>query len=710
MKRLIKLMSVALSLTIVLSMSLVGVFALSLKGVSLGDKEKATPDEAELFKDETVYVMAKADGSVDKIIVSDWIKNNKGADTITDLSTLTDIENVKTDASYTLNSDNMRVWEANGEDLYLRGTGKEPLPVDLKVTYSLDGRVITPKELAGKSGKVTIRFDYVNNAYETVKIDGKDERIYVPFLMMSGMILDGEKFSHVSVTNGKVISDGDRIILAGIAFPGLQHDLGLTRKEVDIPSSFEVTADVKDFELGTTVTIASNGLANEVNPDDLDSLDSLKDSLKSLESAMSALIDGSSQLYTGLNTLLEKSGTLSEGVEVLYAGAEQLSDGAEQVNDGAKQLSNGTKELSDGTITLDLGAMNLSSGLATLDSNSDALNQGSDLTFSSILKTAQQSLREAGLSVPELTADNYAKVLGGLVDSLSDEKVKAQAEAAAREKVTAAVEANRAAVTAAVTDAVRQNVKAEVETGVRADEATQEQVSGAIEAQLATDEVAATIDTLTEQNLQGEAAQKAIAENTEAKLQALIAENLQSDEVKKAISDALAKAKAGRESILSLKAQLDSYNTFHDGLKTYTDGVGSASDGADQLYSGTTQIKIGSAKLKEGASALEEGTEQLSEGADALKDGILTLKDGVPALVDGVSQLRDGSMQLSDGLKKFNEEGISKITSLLKDSVGNLAERLKATIKVAQNYKSYSGLTDKMDGEVKFIYKTEEIS
>ena len=137
---------------------------------------------------------------------------------------------------------------------------------------------------------------------------------------------------------------------------------------------------------------------------------------------------------------------------------------------------------------------------------------------------------------------------------------------------------------------------------------------------------------------------------------------------------------------------------------------GSASDGADQLYSGTTQIKIGSAKLKEGASALEEGTEQLSEGADALKDGILTLKDGVPALVDGVSQLRDGSMQLSDGLKKFNEEGISKITSLLKDSVGNLAERLKATIKVAQNYKSYSGLTDKMDGEVKFIYKTEEIS
>ncbi|MBQ1616446.1 MAG: hypothetical protein II086_04245, partial [Ruminococcus sp.] len=299
MKRLIKLMSVALCLTLVLSASLVGVFALSLNGISLGDKDKATPDEAEIFKDETVYVMAKADGTVDKIIVSDWIKNNKGADTIRDLSTVGDIENVKTDASFTLDSDNMRVWEANGEDLYLKGTGKQPLPVDLTVTYSLDGKVISPEALSGKSGKVTIRFDYTNNAYETVKIDGKDERIYVPFLMMSGMILDGEKFSNVTVTNGKVISDGDRTMLAGIAFPGLQHDLGLTRDEIDIPSYFEVNADVTDFELGATVTIAANPLTKDIDPDELDSLDDLKASMNTLESAMTALIDGSSQLYTG---------------------------------------------------------------------------------------------------------------------------------------------------------------------------------------------------------------------------------------------------------------------------------------------------------------------------------------------------------------------------------------------------------------------------
>ncbi len=718
MKRLIKLMSVALCLTLVLSASLVGVFALSLNGISLGDKDKATPDEAEIFKDETVYVMAKADGTVDKIIVSDWIKNNKGADTIRDLSTVGDIENVKTDASFTLDSDNMRVWEANGEDLYLKGTGKQPLPVDLTVT------------------KVTIRFDYTNNAYETVKIDGKDERIYVPFLMMSGMILDGEKFSNVTVTNGKVISDGDRTMLAGIAFPGLQHDLGLTRDEIDIPSYFEVNADVTDFELGATVTIAANPLTKDIDPDELDSLDDLKASMNTLESAMTALIDGSSQLYTGLDTLLEKSGTLSEGVDALYAGAEQLSDGAAQVDDGAKELSKGADTLSDGTITLDLGALDLSSGLKTLDSNSGALNTGSDMTFTSILATAQKSLKEAGLDIPNLTPENYTTVLNTLIDSLSEEKVKAQAEATAKEKVTAAVEANRETVTAGVTEAVRQNVQAEVESGVRAqvtakvietlgytvdeynsavaagmvDEAVQAQVNGAIEAQMNSDEVSATITSLVDQNMQSEAIQSTIAQKTEEKIQSLIDENMQSEEVLNGIAEALAKAKAGRESIIALKAQLDSYNTFNKGLKTYTDGVGSASAGADQLHSGTTQIKLGSSALKDGASALKDGTEQLSDGADTLKDGVLTLKNGVPALIDGVSQLRDGSMQLSDGLQQFSDEGISKITSLLKNDVGNIVERLKATVKVAQNYKSYSGLTDQMDGEVKFIYKTEEIN
>lgn len=735
MKRLIKLMSIALCVTIALSASLASVFALSLGGISLGSSDKATPDEADIYKEETVYVMAQADGKVDKIIVSDWIRNNKKAATIKDVSTVSDIENVKTDASFTLDSDNMRVWQADGKDLYLEGTGTAKLPVDLSVTYSLDGKAIAPEDALGKSGKVTIRFDYTNNQYENVKIDGKEERIYVPFMMLSGMILDGEKFSNVKVTNGKVVSDGDRVIVAGIAFPGLRHDLGLSKKDADIPDYFEITADVEDFAMGSTVTLAANGLFNKIDPKDLDDLDKLNESMDKLDTAMSALIDGSSQLYTGLESLLEASGELSSGVDQLYDGAVQLSDGAKQLDDGAEKLTDGAGTLSDGSVKVDIGALDLSNGLSLLDSNSAALNYGSDLTFTSILSTARKGLIDAGLEVPELTADNYTYVLNKLLGELSDDNVRAMAQAAAKEKVTAAVEANRDAVVAGVTQAVEQNVRAKVEAGVQAqvkaqvlaalgysvedyeaavsaglvDEATQAQVNGAIEAQMTSDEVKATVDALTEQNMQGEEAQTAIAQNTEAQIAALIEQNMQSDEVKQGIAEALAKAQAGRQSIEALKAQLDSYSEFNSGLKTYTGGVGSAAAGAGQLHSGTTQLKDGSASLKSGADELKDGTSQLSDGADELKDGILTLKDGVPSLVEGVSKLRDGSMQLSDGLKQLNEEGISKITSLLKGDLKGLAERLKATIKVSKNYKSYSGLTDGMDGDVKFLYKTAEV-
>ena len=737
MKRLIKLMSIILCLAIALSTSLMGVFALSLKGVSLkSDNDKATADEAPLFKDETVYVMAKADGTVDKIIVSDWIKNNKKADVIKDVAALGDIENVKTDASFTMDSDNMRVWQANGEDLYIQGKGTEKLPVDLSLTYTLDGKVVTPDQIAGKSGDVTIRFDYTNNQYENVEIDGKKERIYVPFFMLSGLFLDSASFSDVKVTNGKVVSDGDRIIVAGIAFPGLQHDLGLSRDTAEIPDYFEITAHTDNFKLGTTVTIAANGLFDKLGTDKIDSVKDLNSSLDKLDSAMSALIDGSSQLYSGLNTLLESSGTLTSGVDALYDGSVQLNDGAKQVDSGAGALENGAATLSAGSITLDNGAFDLYSGLNTLDLNSSKLTDGSNATFSALLSTARTSLQNAGLEVPELTKDNYAAVLDQLVKQLSDDNVKAQATATAKEKVTASVEANRDTVTAAVTAAVRENVMAQVTAGVHdqvaaavigsmgysveeynaavaagmVDEATQAQVAGAIEAQMNADSTQATITNLTDQNTQSDEVQATINSTVDAKIAALIDENMQSDEVQKAITDALTSAKAGREKILALKAQLDSYGTFDTGLKDYTNGVGAASGGASQLHSGTSTLRVGAADLSAGASQLHSGTQSLSEGAARLTDGILTLKDGVPVLTEGVTLLRDGAMTLNEGLKTFNTEGISKITSLKDSDLGKIATRLKATADVAKHYKSYSGLTDEMDGEVKFIYKTEEIA
>jgi len=349
------------------------------------------------FKDETVYVLANADGMVQKIIVSDWIKNTYSNEKINDVSELKDIENVKGDESYTLGGNNTLVWDAQGNDIYYQGTIDKELPVKLSISYKLDGKTISPDNLVGKSGKVTIRFDYENNQYETVKINGKNEKIYVPFAMLTGLLLDNNTFRNVEVSNGKIINDGDRTAVIGLALPGLQENLAIDKEKFEIPSYVEITADVIDFSLGMTVTVATNELFSGIDMEKIDSISDLSSSMTELSNAMAKLLDGSSALYNGLCTLLDKSADLVSGIN-------ELADGVAMLKDGAYSLDDGTGKLLDGVAVL-------SQGLDTLSSNNDKLNGGAKKIFEMLLSTARTQLTAAGLSVPELTVDNYASVL-----------------------------------------------------------------------------------------------------------------------------------------------------------------------------------------------------------------------------------------------------------------------------------------------------------
>lgn len=399
-------------------------------------------------KDETVYVLAGADGSVQKIIVSDWIKNALGAASITDSTGLSDIENVKGNESYTI-SGNAKVWDAQGNDIYYRGNIEKELPVGMTVTYTLDGKKVSADEIAGKTGKVSIRFDYDNRQYEMVRIDGKEEKIYVPFAMLTGMLLDNEHFRNVEVTNGKIINDGDRTAVVGIALPGLQENLGISKDKLNIPDYVEITADASDFSFGMTVTFATNELFNNFNTSKLDSVDDLTGSIGELSDGMKQLLDGSSALYGGLTTLLDKSNELVSGINQLADGAKVLKDGAVSVDDGAGQLK--------------AGAAELAGGLNTLKGNNDTLNGGAKQVFETLLSTAETQIKAGGISVPTLTIDNYAQVLTGVINSLDETSVYNQALA----QVTAAVENNRPLIVEKVTAAVREQVAAGVTAAVR---------------------------------------------------------------------------------------------------------------------------------------------------------------------------------------------------------------------------------------------------
>lgn len=720
--------------------------------------QQAAELQQRISKDETVYVLTGADGSVKKIIVSDWLKNELGSASVADKSDLSDIENVKGDESYTINGDNMTVWDAQGNDIYYQGNIQKELPVGLSVRYYLDGKSVSPEELKGKSGKVTIRFDYENRQYETVQINGVNQRIYVPFAMLTGMILDNDTFQNVQITNGKLVNDGDRTVVVGLAFPGLQENLNLSRDDLSIPDSVEITADVTNFSLGMTVTLACNDLFSQLGDVDLTSLDSTS-ALEQLTGAMDQLLSGSSALYEGLSTLLDKSGELVSGVEELAQGAAAIKSGADSVDDGAAQLK--------------AGLADLSSGLNTLSANSEALNSGAKQVFNSLLETAATQIRAKGLNVPDLTIENYAEELNTLIKSLDETTVYETA----LKQVTDAVEAQRPVITQKVTEAVRQQVEAKVTAAVRqqvtekvtaavqqqvtatvtdtvqqqvaeqviqaaanmskadydaavaagmipqqtqdavnaaiqaqmgseavqskiaenvsaqmASEAVQSKITENIDTQISSEAVQATITENTDAQMQTEAIQATIQQQTELQVQKAISENMASD----AVQSQLKKASEGAQTLIALKASLDDYNTFYLGLLTYTGGVDDAAAGANALYAGADQLK--------------DGTAQLRAGAAQLYNGVLQLQDGTPALVSGVTQLKDGAMQLSEGLQQFNRDGIQKLVNLLQNDVGDLSARVQATIDVSKDYRSFAGISDDAEGQVKFIYRTDEIA
>lgn len=582
-----------------------------------------TTEQKKPSKDETVYVLANADGSVKKIIVSDWIKNNSGK-TVSDKTELSDIKNVKGDESYVMDTDNMREWNADGKDIYYQGTISKALPVDLKVSYELDGKPVSAESLAGKSGKVTIRFDYTNNQYKNVSIDGKNTKIYVPFVMLTGLLLDNDIFTNVEISNGKIINDGDRIIAVGFALPGMQENLNLSRDKVDIPDFVEITADVNNFALSNTLTVAANSIISDLDVSKLDSADDLQASLTELSSAMSKLLDGSSELYGGLSELLLKSSELISGVDKLANGASALSDGAAA----------------------------LSAGLSELVSNNDTLNAGAKQVFDTLLSAVSQKLKDNGITVDTLTVENYKTVIGGLLENPTDSQ-KAEliniADAALNTKLSAI--------------GVPQNyygaVKVLLATKLSSGE-TQESAMA---------EIAAMLQNIRDpQNAAaiGAAAATAESENGKQIINAFCL-NLANQTLEPTVKEAV--------------AQLDSYNEFYKGVLAYTAG-------AKQAYDGSTELKNGAKELSDGANALKSGSSQL---------------------VGGVQQLTDGSKRLADGLKEFNEKGISKLTSLAGDDLGSLVTRIKATVEVSRDYKSFAGIADGTDGDVKFIYRTDEI-
>lgn len=480
-------------------------------------------EEKTIGKEETVYVIADSNGKAKEIIVSDHLHNEEGAKTIEDVSTLRDIENVKGDETFHQSGDQL-TWQADGNDIYYQGTSTKELPVSQQITYFLDGEERKPEEMAGKSGEVTIRFSYTNNESVKTKIDGAETEVYVPFVAVSGMVLN-ENFTHVKVSNGKVVEDGTKTLVVGYALPGLKESLAVEDEDFDndvtIPQYLEVTADVEYFELGMTMTVVANAMdflnMNEVS--DFSDADELVDTLTD---AVGQLQVGSGALAEGTDTLRDKMGEFADGVSTLRKGVSDYTDGVKRLADGISTFKSSVPTLSNGVTTLNSSAASISEGVALLDRT---LNTAfTDKEKKDMTKAVAETLAKQEKNIKKSAAESI-KAQENSIKNQAEAAVDAQAEGI-KTLAEGSVDAQAAGIKAQAegsVDAQAAGIKAQAEGTVDAQADTiKAQAEGTVDAQAegikaqAEAGVTAQADAIKNAASAGVAAQKETLENAAA--------------------------------------------------------------------------------------------------------------------------------------------------------------------------------------------------
>ena len=603
-------------------------------------------------KDESVYLISDANGNVNKTIVVDHLKNKDKKDTLEDASNLSDIENVKGKEKFTQSGDKL-TWQAGGKDIYYQGTATEEPPVTQKVTYYLDGKEISPEDLAGKSGKVKIRFDYTNTTSYTEKVNGEKQTVSVPFAAITGLVF-GDGFENIEVTNGKAEVSNSSSVVLGYALPGLKDSLGIKDGDLDgdvnIPEYMEMTADVENFSMPAAMTFVVNA-SDYVSTDGIDTSDlddminDLKDASTQLQDGSKTLAEGTDTLADGLSTLQSKLGTFASGVGTLQSGLKTYTDGVSTLSGGLNTLGNSTGALVSGADKLNSGAGQLASGSATLKDGlksytdgasqlNTGLNQLNDNTGS--LATGVTSLNDGaktlsdGINAANKGAAGVSAGAAQLKTSIDTAKTGADSLAAGAKQVDEGV----GQLTQSLSDmpeTIKTNINKSLEPLNELNVGTLFKTLGYIDT-----------DKITADNVS--AAADAAVNNAGDIIDALT--NMQNQNPSATYNQILVGLSQGKGAVSVYSAVNQSVTDSASTVQALKDGSAKVSDGASSLDAGLGRLSDGASELSSGASDLAKGTTQLATGATELQTGTQSLADKLPELTKGITSLVNGSNEL----------------------------------------------------------------
>lgn len=719
-------------------------------------------------KDESVYLISDANGNVNKTIVVDHLKNKDKKDTLEDASYLSDIENVKGKEKFTQSGDKL-TWQAGGKDIYYQGTATEEPPVTQKVTYYLDGKEISPEDLAGKSGKVKIRFDYTNTTSYTETVNGEKQTVSVPFAAITGLVL-GDGFENIEVTNGKAeVSDSSSVVL-GYALPGLKDSLGIKDKDLDgdvnIPEYMEMTADVENFSMPAAMTFVVNA-SDYVSTDGIDTSDlddminDLKDASTQLQDGSKTLAEGTDTLADGLSTLQSKLGTFASGVGTLKSGLKTYTDGvstlsgglntlgnstgalvsgADKLNDGAGQLASGSATLKDGLKSYTDGANGLAKGASDLDAGIGTLAEKSGTLVDGATKLDDGASQ---LSASASSINEGIKSLDtGLKTPLTD-KEKAGYQAAAKDSVDKQFSNPDNEANYENTKAKASGVYYETMTsGDSVKQAVQLLKNDSDLMNMINATVGATVETAIKDSVPNLASKDTATikktYNNSPKLQQSVKEVLNLPQTIPDY-DALVSAIVDQKlNDMATKVMAGVANNSKD--KVGEAVADAAKTGAENAAQSAVITGIESAKSnvssqinakQENGYSLVTGADALSTVASSLANGTKSLVNSIPTLTGGIKQLKDGSSQLNAGAAKLTSNndtlnagatalnaGASQLsagTQSLMNSVPTLTSGIKQLVDgsntlVANNAQLNSGASQLADGTNQIVSGVDQLT
>ena len=527
-------------------------------------------------KSETVYAVMNGDGSIKSTTVSEHLYSASGLANVTDKTTLTDIQNTESDAEFTQNGEEL-VWNTNDTDVYYKGNTDKALPIDVKVTYALDGQEAALEDIIGKSGHLTVTVNLKNNETGTVNVNGKDRTIVTPLITAVGVILGGDA-ANVTAEHGMIESAAKSSVAAFVTLPGVKNSLsGLLPDEVDsiedyLQDTVTVEADVEDFTCPQVMVACATSTAalGTSNVFDLSSINDLTDGINQLNDAMSQLMDGASQLVDGTSQL-------AGGVLALLDGANTLNNGAAALDDGLGQLTN---------------------GLDTLSANNAALNAGAQQVADGVLASANKTLKEGGLIDEDMTWSNYEAVIDNIL-TMNDKTL-----AAGRRKIVRTVWEQAPSFKDSQLDLALYLSATKTNHDLEAALHLMQNYDPSM--------LCGLVQLLTSQEAKDTA-------KAELKYQV---ENSQD----------IADVRALKDSLSKIQYFVSSVGQYTAGVQTAADGAHSAKDGSAQLAAGTKTLYDGVNTLSDGASQLNDGTHQLNDGLNQFNE------EGISKLTGALDQ------------------------------------------------------------------------